>query len=170
MHGGCLPMPYPPAVACAPNSQYAALIQRAYASIGSELTAVMQYTYGSFILKPCFPEAAETLMAISICEMHHLELLAELLISLGEIPKFCAFGPSQNRCWWRADPRVLSYAASLEKQLTVNIKGEKEAIEFYNLCICRIDDENIKKLLQRIIMDEEHHLDLLNSLYERFCR
>ncbi len=28
MHGGCLPMPYPPAVACAPNSQYAVLIQR----------------------------------------------------------------------------------------------------------------------------------------------
>lgn len=46
------------------------------------------YFYHSLILRECAPQVSREILNIAICEMHHLELLGQLLCSMGSEPKF----------------------------------------------------------------------------------
>ncbi|EOR27267.1 CotJC protein [Clostridium sartagoforme AAU1] len=80
-----LGLPYPKIKVYDKNSIYADLIKKSYAGEVSELTAITQYTYHQLITSDYIKN---TLKGIAIVEMHHLEILGELLIALGENPTF----------------------------------------------------------------------------------
>lgn len=63
------PEPYPPIRVERPNPRYAQMLQANFASAGSELTSITQYTYHSLVLGRSAPEAADALHHISITEM-----------------------------------------------------------------------------------------------------
>ena len=50
-----------------------------------------------------------------------------------------------------------------------NIAGEKAAIAEYKSIIGYVDDDGIRAVLKRIVLDEEEHLQALECLYSRFC-
>lgn len=86
---GCPSKPYPIAAAQTKNRQYVRMIRNVYCGSGcSELNAAMQYFYHSLILRECAPQVSREILNIAICEMHHLELLGQLLCSMGSEPKF----------------------------------------------------------------------------------
>ena len=94
---GYPPKSYPIAAAQTKNQQYVRMIRNAYCGSGcSELDAVMQYFYHSLILRECTPQVSREISNIAICEMHHLELLGQLLCSMGSEPKFFPLLTTRN--------------------------------------------------------------------------
>ena len=81
-------LPYPEVNVKDKNPQYIDLILQNYASSISEFDAVAQYTYHQISYVYENIEVSQTLRGISIVEMHHLELLGEILVQLGAEPGY----------------------------------------------------------------------------------
>lgn len=167
----CADMPYPPAEANCQNERYAALIRGSFCGKESELTAVMSCIYhGLAFYKNC-PELAKALIGIALCEMRHLILLGRLLLSLGGDPKFFCRLPTNSNMggWWSAQPMTIGYCDSIDAALKNGIAAEKAAIAEYKSISKYADDEGIRAVLNRIIADEELHIETLECFYSRFC-
>jgi bacterioferritin len=152
---------YPEIKVSCPNKGYALLLRDDYAGLVSEMTAINQYLYHYFDNKFCNKEMAETLEKIAIVEMQHLEILAELIVLLGEKPVYF----SQNTFW---NGSFVDYGNNLLDQLRSDLAAEMRAIEKYNMHIRMINDPCIQKVLERIVLDEQVHVriftDMINAL------
>lgn len=69
------PEPYPPIVVAGKNRLYAGLMHMNMCAAHSELTALMQYLYQSWVMNANHAEAAQDLQRIAMVEMHHLNIL-----------------------------------------------------------------------------------------------
>lgn len=156
-----LGLPYPKIKVYDKNSIYADLIKKSYAGEVSELTAITQYTYHQLITSDYIKN---TLKGIAIVEMHHLEILGELLIALGENPTFLLRKKNKDLYW---SSKFIAKDICLKEILLSDIKSEKEAIKQYRKTANIIDDENIIAIINRIILDEELHIKILSNLYEK---
>ena len=95
---------------------------------------------------------------IAEVEMRHLEILGNMIRDLGGAPKyqsdrrspFCAVG--------------IEYDTNPDSLLAAAQKGERNAIMTYRKIAGQIQDECIRKTLERIIMDEEHHEKIFKEL------
>ena len=58
---------------------------------------------------------------------------------------------------------MLQYQCNKEKALRISIAGEQEAIDGYHRLSKLIQDQNITNLLQRIILDEQIHLQIFQE-------
>jgi bacterioferritin len=54
--------------------------------------------------------------------------------------------------------------------LAADIAGEWAAIAYYRDHQQRIADPYIKELLERIILDEYHHIKLFNDVMRKYCK
>ncbi|MEW6771355.1 MAG: manganese catalase family protein [Bacillota bacterium] len=162
-----LDLPYPEPRVAAPNRYYAELLLEDYAGPLSELTAIHQYIYHDFTFHEEYPELAELEECISIVEMRHLELLAETILLLGVAPRFW-FVRENRFVYWNAS--FPYYGKNVCDRLAADIAAEENAIEQYRAHQKAIKDPYIDGLLQRIILDEEHHLKLFTEAYNKHCR
>lgn len=162
------PGPYPPVRVSRPNEFYAKLLLEDYAGQTSELSAINQYSYHHFVLEDEAPEVAETLGCIALVEMHHLEILAETIELLGVDPRYRTIGPQGVEEYW--DARNIYYGSSLCDRLAADIAGEWAAIANYRRHQQMIDDPYIKAILERIILDELHHITLFHKLMKKYCQ
>lgn len=159
----CINKPYPAINIDKPNIRYVNIILPSYSGMVSEYSAISQYVYHSFRLQESFFKVADALEGISIVEMHHLKILAQLLIKLGGNPKF--YIAKKDKCYyWNS--KFVNYGCSLKEMLTYDIKSEETAIKNYNKIISEIPDKNIQKIIKRIIEDEELHLEIFKKLYK----
>ena len=149
------------------NSKFADLILLNYAGSVSELSAVTQYVYHEIALKYKFEEVSETLEGIAEIEMHHLQMLGELIVKLGKDPGYWICKHKKISLW---TPEFLSYNTNLKKALIVDITDEKEAIAQYKRTKKQIDDPYIIDIIDRIILDEEYHIKLLTELYDKYVK
>lgn len=115
------PEPYPPIRVERPNPRYAQMLQANFASAGSELTSITQYTYHSLVLGRSAPEAADALHHISITEMHHLDIFGRLVLLLGGDPRYCS--PRQG-CPVAWNGNMVTYHASLCEAVQSDISLE----------------------------------------------
>ncbi|MBS1328178.1 MAG: rubrerythrin family protein, partial [Oscillospiraceae bacterium] len=91
--------PYPPLKVTGPNIQAACRLSQALAGAKSEMTAIMSYEYQHWILASCRPELAVTVFRIAKVEMHHLDMLGQLIVLLGADPRFGC--DQRGSCaWW----------------------------------------------------------------------
>lgn len=171
VNGLCLPLPYPEAKASAENDGYARIIRNSFAGRESALTAMMTYLYQGIRFGECGEDLREMLLAIARCKMHHLQLLGDLLFSLGGEPKyFYRFPPNANSgSWWTAQPAIVTYSRILGDALNADIEAEKVAIDEHKSTINYIDDEGVRALLKRLVLDEEYHLKIVTELHKRYC-
>ena len=161
-----LDIPYPEVCIHCPNTGYARSLQNVYAGTISEFTAISQYFYQHILQKSSCPEAAQVLMGISMVEMHHLELLAACIQQLGGNPVFAASGKGQRQWWTGA---MVPYQRGLRMMLLEDIESERAAIREYRRLMACIHNEDIQALIGRIVMDEEHHIQLFCWLLEKYC-
>ncbi len=161
-----LDIPYPEPRVTAPNRFYADLLLDDYAGPLSELTAVHQYIYHDFVFHEQYPELAELEECIAIVEMEHLELLAETIILLGADPRFWYFRKNRYIYW---DASFPYYGVGVCDRLAADIEAEEGAIRQYRAHQAMIRDPHIVALLERIILDEEHHLALFMAAYKKHC-
>lgn len=155
-----VPLPYP-AIEPVPNLHYARILMEDYAGIAGELTAITTYGYQHVVVAESFPNFSEELSKISIVEMHHLHILAELIQKLGGDPLYRAHSNPTMGHFWSA--QNVNYQHSFPDIIVENIKGEKLAIENYKRHLCLIQDASVQKNLCRIIQDEEHHIHLFSK-------
>ena len=153
--------PYPTVVIQNPNYYYASLLMDDYASMDSEYTAISQYVFGHILSGES--EVADTFLGIGIVEMSHLDMLADVILDLGVYPKF----RSGTGVVWNSN--FVPYGVSTTNRLELAIKAEYGAIQQYRNHICKINDEGIDALLERIILDEELHVKIFKNLLEK-CR
>ncbi len=156
-----LNLPYPPVKTSCRNLRYAALLSEAYAGQMSEMTDITRYLFQHFVC--CDEKIADTVKCIARVEMHHMEILGELIYQLGGCPKIGA-QTGGGFCFWSG--QYPNYETNPERFLKNNIAVERRAVAAYTSLIEQICDDDIRCILERIIKDEEHHIKLFCELLE----
>ena len=141
------------------NITYANLLYDNFSGEAGELTAIAQYLYEHIELKR-YDNFSRIVLAIAIEEMKHLELLGELIKRLGRKPYYT----NKERIAWNSGNNLRYHFNSIYDVLTFNIESEKRAIEEYRKVIKYTQNKSIKDLIERIIIDEQTHLEIFNRL------
>lgn len=147
-------LPYPE-VHAEENLAEAKLLMPSYAGAGSELTAILTYSFQGFI-SPAGSEIANALGGVAKCEMKHFELLGRTIFKLGGYPIMGA------RTYHNGS--MVNYTLDPHKFLAQNIAAEEAAIVGYERTILNLHCESAKLLIERIILDEELHIAVFKEL------
>lgn len=158
-------LPYPQIKVMDKNAKYLDLILQNYASSVSEFSAVSQYLYDELSILYEYKDVAKTLKGISCVEMHHLQILGQLIVLLGGKPGFYIDNKKKN--YWSG--KFINYdTSSITEIIALNIQGEKAAIQQYKKTIDQIQDKYIVDIINRIILDEELHIQILIDEYTKY--
>lgn len=157
-----LDLPYPPTRVREKNRSYAALLSMDYCGSVSELTAIAQYINDQNRLSCDHCPQANVILQIAIAEMIHLRKLGELIYLLGGEVEFAAKCRNGCRKVWTAE--YLDPKNDIGQMLLQAIDSEKDAISQYRTHIGKICDGYVNAVLERIILDEEYHIMLLQTL------
>ena len=153
-------LPYPSLQGIGEDKKSAALLGSIYAGRHGELKAILQYVYHYFFFKKLGDEkTAQTVLGIAVSEMHHLDVLGELMLELGADPVF--FSPTLFGC--EGPIAGVSYSKTKEKMLIDDITGELVAINEYTKITETLNNERVEAVLKRIVIDEELHVKVLKE-------
>lgn len=155
--------PYPPVCVDEPNLVYANEMLSNMGAVVSEMSDVTRYFYIAVVTKPQFSSIATCFHHISIVEMHHLNIFAELALLLGTDPRLWCGRPRKH--WW--SPSFISYPHEICALIAESIEAEKAAIRKYTRQANTIGDSNIVTILNRIILDEKRHLQIFREMDEQ---
>lgn len=162
-----LDIPYPPIKINGPSEEYGQMILDNVGGMISEMSAVSLYMYNHIIAGEAFKELRTVFLQISIVEMHHLEMFSELALQLGMDPRLWSCNEERTEYW---SPSYNNYPNQLQALLVNAITGEQRAIEKYCFQASVIRDPNIVAILNRIIMDEKLHVEILEGYYRKLVR
>ncbi len=151
--------PYPPIKVEKKSAYYAKILSHIYASSESELTAILQYSYETFLIQD--EPLRKIIKEISIVEMHHLEILGTLIHLLGNDPVFVDLSECKN-AYWNSD--YIYYDTDFRTMMDINIESEKNNIRNYQMVLNVIEDKYIQEILKRILEDEYLHLEIFMKL------
>lgn len=162
-----LPEPYPVPRVHNENYSYALLLIEDYAGAVGELTAVNQYIFHYLTMQDCHFSIAKLARQVALVEMRHFELLGKTIRLLGKLPIIqCNQRRTVN--FWNS--KFVYYGNTAYDKLSADIKHEEQAIRNYNKHRRQIEDPFIRELLDRIILDEEHHLRLFSEFRDILCK
>jgi len=156
---------FPPIKVLECNPRYARILSESYAGATSELSAITMYLYQHHDSADLLPEFSSSLKEIAIGEMHHFDILAELIKLLGGDLRY---HNSRGRQWTPRNIRYLTGAPY--SQLLANIQAEKAAITQYRQQIAHICDPHVQRILECIIQDEEEHIKIFEQILDKFCQ
>lgn len=157
-------LPYPSIENIVVSPYDAKLLLSDYAGFISELSAITQYVYHHFYAeKDGRADIARDLIGIGIIEMRHLEKIGSMIIKLGADPKFVYPAQNNKLCWW--DGSKVDYEKELKKIILSDIKEEEDTICKYSKHAKLVQPE-VANMLNRIILDEQKHIEILDSLYK----
>jgi rubrerythrin len=156
--------PYPASKMTFQDVQLSEKLLAAFANGGnSELTALTQYFVHSQTINN--EELASLVFCIALDEMHHLQMLSELITSMGGELRYW----SPNHAYWSGGYVV--YGSGIDEKISADIFSEQEAISGYESLLRDIKRMNrpelsqVEAVISRIIEDENYHLTLLNEQY-----
>ena len=152
--------PYPPIEVEVENEYYADLLSIDFTGAVFEFTAINQYVNHEIRLTQDYCNIARTILSISKSEMMHLQMLGKLIILLGSSLSYKAHYCKKKHLW---TPKYIEYKKHPKDMIIADIEAEEKAIEQYRYHIKKIDDNCIKKVLERIILDEENHIVLFKE-------
>ncbi len=155
-------IPYPEIKVEKKDIELAKKILNLYAGEISEDTAIHNYTFQMMIMH-ANEERKKILKEVAITEMHHLEILGLLIEKLGLTPFFVGVQNGTTK-WWNGE--FVTYEKEWKKMLLDNIGLEELAIQNYEKIIEETEDENVKYILKRIILDERLHIEIFSKLYQ----
>lgn len=158
-------IPYPKIRVERPNVEYAILLSDAYAGRTSEESAIGLYIFEHISLSDTHKEYADILKQIAIVEMHHLDMLGKLIDLLGMKPTFMKYDKRKGLIPWNSS--YIDYNIDINNIVDIDIKSEENAIEIYRHILSIIKDKYIVEIIERIIKDEELHLDIFKEFKKR---
>jgi bacterioferritin len=130
------------------------VIEQLNLALSSELTAIVQYmTQSEMCQNWGYAGLAARTKARAIEEMRHAEGLIERIIFLDAIPDVGV----------GLKPRL---GKNVPEQMDINLKDERDAVRDYNaaarVCV-KAGDEGSRALFEKMIKDEERHVDYLEA-------
>ena len=130
-------------------------------ALKAELTAINQYFLHSSMLKDCgVTRLAKKEYEESIEEMNHADEIIERILFLGGLPNLQDLGK-------------LKIGESVKEILECDLALEEEAVPMYRDAVeyCeKARDYVSRDLLQRILIDEEEHVDFLETQFDLIDR
>ncbi len=159
----CDPSPYPPLRVECENPAYAAEMLSNIGSCDSEMSAVSLYIYNNTILADRSEEFAHIFHKISIVEMRHLDIFAHLAHMLGADPRLWTCN-GRRPCYW--SPACNHYHLQTEALLKNSLQREQNTILKYRRQAEQIRDAYIVDMLNRIILDEQLHVQIFCEMLE----
>ncbi len=152
--------PYPPIKVEGKNHHYAQLLGRDLASSWGEMSAIYGYLYQHWILNN--PQAAlqTVLFRIAKVEMHHLNILGQLIRMLGGDPK-CMYSSGHNPMVWNGN--MVNYNKGIRQILSYDIVSEQSAADGYLKQAQIIKDPHVSAMLRRLAQDELIHRDIFSG-------
>ena len=155
------PSPFPEVEVSEPNERYAKILLDAFADgTAAELTAIAQYFHHHLTIEE--KAVSNLMLCIALVEMHHLEVIGDLIAQLGGDPKYLR----ANRGYWQGSE--VSYGDSLIQKLRLDIVSEEAAIAAYHYLLAEIQDPKIQRIIERIIRDEQIHLMLFLEALKKY--
>ena len=97
--------------------------------------------------------------------MYHLEILGKLIIKLGGNPGYWINKKDKKLNW---SPHFINYGLNVTEMINYDINDEKVAIKQYISTQKKIDDSNIISIIDRVILDEEVHIQILTELSKKY--
>lgn len=158
--------PYPPIKVKGKNIFYAEILMDDYAGYISEFSAISQYIYHSLDLGNVDQNLANMYIQISKVEMHHLDILGQLITLLGGNPQYRGSYSTNFKPW---NGSFVYYGVNICERLYKDLESEYSAIASYKRHIEIIDDDYIRKIIQRIILDEKVHIKHFKSAIKKYC-
>ena len=137
-------------------------LKKAYCGRVSELSCITKYIYEHIYLENDLKEIKEVSRKIAIVEMHHLDIIGNMIKKCGLPPIYTYLNKVDNETYWESS--LISYEIVLPKFLEENIQDEKKAIKLYQELIKEADDEVVTDILNRIILDEENHIKIFQAI------
>ena len=141
-----------------PNKRYANLIYESLAGRKGELTSVNQYIYEHIDLKDK-KDISKILLNIAIEEMYHIDILGEILVSLGEKPFF----KDSNQIDWNTT-NINYKIKDIKDAMKINISLEENAIIEYRQLMRYTNNMYLRRIFERIILDEKTHLEIFKEI------
>lgn len=136
------------------------------ASPSGEMTAIHQYLYQSWILANVFPQLTQQFQQIARVEMYHMDLLGQVIVLLGGVPKFQS-DPFNCATAWNGNHVYYSHQATT--LLEYNLAQEEVALKAYLQLAKEFPDPYVCTLFSRIAMDEEQHCRILREGLRCLC-
>ncbi len=127
----------------------------------SELTAILQYMAHHYELDDQdFGKLAKVMKATAIAEMKHAEALAERILFLGGTPTSKPDGQAKK-------------GQKIAEMLMTDIGLEAGAVKMYNasaVACAAAGDQVSKDLFEKLLGDEEDHLDAFQNLADHVAQ
>lgn len=158
--------PYPPVCICERNPVYGRMMLDNVGGQNSEISAITLYVYNNLLIDEN-PRLSEFFHKISVVEMHHLHIFGQIARMEGENPRLWTHKGKQMVYW---SPGYNSYPIEIEPLLQNALNSERGAVRKYQQQCQQIQDIHIVECLKRIILDEELHIRLLESLIKEYCK
>lgn len=152
--------PYPEIVDASEDLTTVAVLKNLANGRIGETTAILQYIYQSVIADKTMQDIAEIFEEIGVVEMIHLDMLMHAITLFGGIPKY---EDARGNYFNTAN---LNYNLKLKDMLENNIKAETLAIQSYKDAINTVKNESLKQLFERIIEDENRHIEVFKRIRE----
>lgn len=151
-------IPYPSIPRLYSNPRYCQMIYDSFGGEKGELTAINQYIYEHISLKnqECI---RKILRDIAIEEMRHLDILGDIIIKLGGKPIY----QSSNEKMWTSQ-NIRYDTENLQKIIRKNIEAEEGAILSYQKLIRYTNNMYLRKVYERIILDEKTHIEIFKNI------
>ena len=102
-------------------------------------------------------------MSIAVAEMKHIDILGTAMLKLGVSPKFVQC-PNTKEYY---NTSAVSQSTTPQKMLMDDIQGEMNAIADYQKMLFVLKNEQVEAIIQRIILDEQLHLETLKKMLEQ---
>ena len=138
------------------------IISPAYAAPAGELNAILLYLYQSLCFKAAgYAEYAETIESIAVAEMFHLKLLGETIVALGAAPVFTACPPAMFNFY---STKFVTYSHTLICMAEDGVCAEMSAIRQYERMLCKLRNDRVCEIIDRILEDERLHLAAFKNI------
>ena len=149
---------YPSIPKLCKNERYARLVYDSLGGKEGELTATTQYIYEHIELKEK-TAISSILRDIAIEEMHHLNLLGEIIMNSGEKP---IYQSSEGKIWSAHNVRY--DIKDIKEMMRINKKAEEEAIKGYRNIMRYTNNIYLRRVYERIILDETTHWQIFDDI------
>lgn len=123
-----------------------------------ELTAITQYIYEHIEFKNK-SQVSNILLKIAIEEMKHIKILGEIIKKLGSKPIYV----NSKKEYWTSENVKYNFC-NLDEMLEYNIKSEEVAIKSYRRAIRYTNNMYLRRIFERIILDEQKHIEIFEKL------
>ena len=158
-------LPYPSTDTLTKDVRSGQIISFAYATLHGEITATLQYVYHHFYFGEIDEQIAEILMSIAEAEMIHINILGKAMLKLGVTPRYVQM-PNSNNFY---NTSAVSCSKTPQKMIMDDIQGELNAIADYQKMLFVLKNEQVEAIIQRIILDEQLHLEKLKELLSKYA-